>query len=82
MAGMFRKEYGDSDFAYCHMGHLHHDKLQEGNLMTVEQHQTLAARDAYASRGGWLSGRSAKVITYHDKYGEVGRSTINFEMIG
>lgn len=82
MAGMFRKEYGESDFAYCHMGHLHHDKLQEGNLMTVEQHQTLAARDAYASRGGWLSGRSAKVITYHDKYGEVGRSTINFEMIG
>lgn len=82
MAGMFRREYGDSDFAYCHMGHLHHDKLQEGNLMTVEQHQTLAARDAYASRGGWLSGRSAKVITYHDKYGEVGRSTINFEMIG
>ena len=81
MAGMFRREYGDSDFAYCHMGHLHHDKLQEGNLMTVEQHQTLAARDAYASRGGWLSGRSAKVITYHDKYGEVGRSTINFEMI-
>ena len=58
------------------------DKLQESNLMTVEQHQTLAARDAYASRGGWLSGRSAKVITYHDKYGEVGRSTINFEMIG
>lgn len=50
--------------------------------MTVEQHQTLAARDAYASRGGWLSGRSAKVITYHEKYGEVGRSTINFEMIG
>ena len=81
MASMFRKEYGDSDFAYCHMGHLHHNKLVESNLMTVEQHQTLAARDAYAARGGWLSGRSAKVITYHDKFGEVGRTVINYEMI-
>lgn len=81
MASMYRKEYGDSDFAYCHMGHLHHNKLVESNLMTVEQHQTLAARDAYAARGGWLSGRSAKVITYHEKFGEVGRTVINYEMI-
>ncbi len=81
MASMYRKEFGDSDFAYCHMGHLHHNKLVESNLMTVEQHQTLAARDAYAARGGWLSGRSAKVITYHDTFGEVGRTVINYEMI-
>ena len=41
-----------------------------------------ALADAIHQNGGWLSGRSAKVIAYHDKYGEVGRSTINFEMIG
>ena len=33
--------------------------------MKVERHETLAAPDAYAANGGWLSGRSAKVITYH-----------------
>ncbi|MGG6895816.1 hypothetical protein [Rhizobium sp. BR 315] len=39
--------------------------------MKVEQHETLAAPDAYGSN--WLSGRSAKVITYHKEFGEDGR---------
>jgi hypothetical protein len=39
--------------------------------MKVEQHETLAAPDAYGSN--WLSGRSAKVITYHKRWGEDGR---------
>jgi len=50
--------------------------------MIVEQHRTLAANDAYASRGGWLSGRSASVITYSKKFGEVSRLTISPEMLG
>ena len=49
--------------------------------MILEQHRTLASKDAYASRGGYLSGRDAKVITYHKKYGEVARQTINIEML-
>ena len=49
--------------------------------MTLEQHRTLAPKDSYASRGGWISGRDAKVITYHSKYGEVGRLTISPEML-
>jgi len=41
----------------------------------------LAPADAYAARGGWLSGRDAKVITYHRQFGEVGRVTINSKML-
>ncbi|HAT4910165.1 TPA: hypothetical protein I9675_004527 [Salmonella enterica subsp. enterica serovar Typhimurium] len=41
----------------------------------------LAAKDAYASRGGWMSWRSANVITYSSEYGEVGRLTISPEML-
>lgn len=78
--GKFRKEFGNSEFVYGHTGHLHHDKI-ESNLMTLEQHRTLAAKDAYASRGGYLSGRDSKVITYHKEYGEVARSTININML-
>ena len=48
--------------------------------MIVERHRTLAAADAYAAKGGWLSGREAKVITYSKEYGEVFRITINPEM--
>ena len=80
-AGKFREMYGRTKHAYAHTGHLHSNELKETNLMLVEQHRTLAAPDAYAARGGWLSGRDAKVITYHKKYGEVGRVTISYDMV-
>lgn len=77
----FRDVFGRTKYSYGHTGHLHHNLMVETNLMQVEQHQTLAAPDAYASRGGWISGRSAKVITYHKEYGEVGRLTVCPEML-
>lgn len=80
-AGMFRDMFGRTKYAYAHTGHLHSMHVKENNLMIVEQHRTLAAPDAYASRGGWLSGRDAKVITYDKRYGEVGRVTININML-
>lgn len=76
----FRDVFGRTEYSYAHMGHLHHVDIKETNLMIIEQHRTLAANDAYASRGGWLSGRDAKVITYHKEYGEVGRLTLSPEM--
>ena len=78
--GMFKKEFGDSSFVYGHTGHFHHDKI-ESNLMVMEQHRTLASKDAYSSRGGYMSGRDSKVITYHKDFGEVGRNTINIDML-
>jgi hypothetical protein len=80
-AGMFRELFGRSKFAYAHIGHLHSDEGRKSGLMYVERHETLAAPDAYAAGGGWLSGRSAKVITYSKKYGEVGRHTLRPEMV-
>ena len=77
----FKKEFGNSKYVYAHTGHLHHQHTIESNLMILEQHRTLAGKDAYASRGGWLSGRDSKVITYHKKYGEVARQTININML-
>ena len=76
-AAKFREVFGRTRYAYAHMGHLHHVEVKETNLMLIEQHQTLAAKDAYASRGGWMSDRSAQVITYHDKLGEVGRVRVS-----
>jgi hypothetical protein len=79
--GKFREAYGRTKFSYAHMGHLHSDELKSTNLMKVERHETLAAPDAYAANGGWLSGRSAKVIAYHKKHGEVGRIVLTPEMV-
>jgi len=80
-ASKFREVFGRTKHSYAHMGHLHHRDLKETNLMIVEQHRTMAAPDAYASRGGWMSGRSSTVITYHREYGEVGRITVSPEML-
>jgi len=77
----FRDVFGRTSQSYAHTGHLHHRDVKETNLMIVEQHRTLAAADAYASRGGWMSGRSSTVITYHKTFGEVGRITISPEML-
>lgn len=81
LVSKFREVFGRTQYAYAHTGHLHHLKALETNLMVVEQHRTLAAKDAYASRGGWLSERSAAVITYSSEYGEVRRSVITPAML-
>lgn len=80
-ASQFREIYGRTKYAYAHMGHLHHLDIKENSMMIVEQHRTLAPADAYAARGGWLSGRDAKVITYSTMYGEVSRISINSDML-
>ncbi|WP_089177172.1 oxidoreductase [Bosea sp. AS-1] len=80
-AGKWREIYGRTKYSYAHIGHLHSDELKSTNLMKVERHETLAAPDAYAANGGWLSGRSAKVITYSKRCGEVFRSTLSAEMV-
>lgn len=77
----YREVFGRTKYAYAHMGHMHHVDVKETNLMIIEQHRTLAAKDAYASRGGWMAGRDAQVITYHRAFGEVGRVRISPQML-
>ena len=80
-AAQFREIYGATKHSYAHLGHKHFDEAVEAPLMMVEQHRTLAPNDAYAARGGWLSGRDAKVITYHRAYGQVGKQYISPDML-
>lgn len=80
--GKFREIFGRTKHSYAHMGHLHSDEMKSApTTMKVERHETLAGPDAYAANGGWLSGRSAKVITYSKRFGEVGRITLTPEMV-
>lgn len=72
----FREIFGRTKFSFCHVGHLHHHLVKESELMTVEQHGTLSARDAYASRHLYKASRQAQVITYHEEEGDVGRIVI------
>jgi len=81
LAQQFRAVMGRTEFSYAHMGHKHFSQVHETNMMVIEQHTTMAARDAYAARGGWHSQRGAQVITYSAEHGEIGRVRIPFSMI-
>lgn len=80
-AGRYREIYGSTKYSYAHLGHRHSDEFRTTNLMKVEQHETLAAPDAYAANKGYLSGRSAKVIVYHKQHGEVSRITLTPDIV-
>lgn len=79
-AAQFPQVWGGTTHRYAHTGHFHHVEEKEHSGMTVIQHPTLAARDAYAARGGWIAIRNASAITYHREYGQVGRVTTSPEM--
>lgn len=81
-ASQFPKIWGETNKRYAHCGHRHHVEEKEHSGITVVQHATLAARDAYAARGGWIAERQVTSITYHSGYGQVARNTITPEMIG
>lgn len=81
LAAQFSQMWGRTRKRYCHTGNLHHAEEKEHSGMTVIQHPTLAARDAYAARGGWFADRAMSAITYHRKFGQVGRVTVCPEML-
>lgn len=80
-AADWREDFGKSNSMYAHVGHWHHQTVTETSLGIVEVHSTMAAKDAYAARGGWRSRRRAAVIVYDKEFGEVGRFMFYPEMI-
>jgi hypothetical protein len=80
-ASMFRKMWGEAEYAYSHRGHEHHIDEKERFGMISTQHPSLAPSDDYALGKGLVSRRGCMMITYHDEYGEVSRRTTRPEML-
>lgn len=80
MAADRAKDWGETLHRYWLMGHIHHESKKEFPGVTVESFNTLAAKDAYATNGGWRSGRSMQAIIYHKEHGEVARSKVTAAM--
>jgi len=80
-AAEYASMWGLTTKRYAHCGDKHHAERKEHRGMEVEQHPTLAARDAYASRHGYHAMRRTNAITYHASFGEVGRVTVSPEMV-
>lgn len=81
MASQFARVWGETTYRYVHVGHNHHTDIKEHQGMTVHQHPTLAARDAYAARYGYFATRSISAVTYSDLYGQAGSVTVVPEML-
>ncbi len=81
VAAGFPELWGQTTRRYAHLGHQHHLYEKEHDGITVTQHPTLAARDAYAARGGWFAQRAASAITYHTEFGQVAKNTVVPEML-
>lgn len=73
----YREMWGKAKYCYIHTGHYHQREqdMSEYGGAIVERHPTLAARDAYAARGGYVSWRAMNCITYHKSKGEISRRT-------
>lgn len=80
-AAQFPQMWGATTKRAIHCGHRHHVDEKEYNGVTVIQHPTLAARDAYAARGGWIAERAVQAITYSKRFGQVGRVFVTPEML-
>lgn len=74
----FRSDWGKAKYSVIHTGHYHHAEqdMSEFGGAIIERHPTLAAPDAYAVRGGYVSWRAAKAITYHRHGGEDSRKVV------
>ena len=81
-AGTYREVYGRTKYSYGHIGHFHHNAKFKPTLMPVEIYPTLAAKDAYAVRGGYAGQRQAHTVVYSSKYGRIKEIVTTPEMMG
>jgi hypothetical protein len=69
------KDWGESEFRYVWVGHIHHDTVKEVQGVRVESLRTLAAKDAWHAGKGYRSMRDTRVVVYHAEGGEEERHT-------
>jgi hypothetical protein len=65
MAAAWPKQWGDTTYRKCHVGHFHHKDTKEHDGATVETYNTLAARDAWHAMKGYQADRYAVCEVYH-----------------
>jgi hypothetical protein len=70
-------DWGASVYRHMMFGHVHHESAKEIGGVRVESFSSPAAKDAYATAGGYRSGRALNAVTYHSEHGEISRNRVN-----
>lgn len=82
MATDFRQDWGESNYHYIDIGHIHHHMVsKEHPGVKVESFNQLALSDKYAHDLGYRSRSCLTVVERSKTYGEVGRKTITLEEV-
>lgn len=77
MTADFRKDFGETDFHYIDIGHVHHSEVsQDINGIVVESWNHLAASDKWAHEAGYRSSKSISVVLRSKTYGDIGRRNL------
>lgn len=74
------RDWGETEWRYWWLGHVHHQSVKDYAGCSVESFRTLASRDKYAHNSGYRSPRDMKAIILDRDYGEVNRQTVNPSM--
>lgn len=80
-AAQFAETWGQTRYRYGASGHLHHHHEVDHSGMLWRQHFTMAAKDAYAARAGYVAQRGMRCTIYHDRFGEVASNVVRPEMV-
>jgi hypothetical protein len=82
MATDFAKDWGETEFRYIDIGHIHHSMVsKEHPGVQVESWNILAAKDKYAHDGGWRSRQSITVVLRSKTYGDIGRRLLPIQEV-
>jgi hypothetical protein len=82
MATDFHKDWGEADYRYVDIGHIHHGMvLKEHPGVVIESFNQLAAKDKWATDGGYRSRQSITMIYRSRTYGEIGRRLLPLRQI-
>jgi hypothetical protein len=82
MTNDYRKDYGETEFHYVDIGHVHHGMvMKEHPGIFVESFNHLAALDKWAHDGGYRNRKSITVVLRSKSYGEVGRRVLPVQEI-
>lgn len=82
MTADFRKDYGETQFHYVDIGHVHHAMvLKEHPSIIVESFNHLATTDKWAHDLGYRARKSITVVYRSRRYGEIGRRLLPIEEV-
>jgi len=78
----FREDYGETEFHYIDIGHVHHGMvMKEYPSIFVESFNHLAAPDKWAHDSGYRNRKSISMVLRSRTYGEVGRRVLPIQQI-